>query len=69
MSKKHKLQSALVGLAVILGEAAMAMAARKPEVAPELEDSIGWRPVLYMLVGIALVCVVAFRNARRTHLD
>jgi len=34
-----------------------------------LEPSRPWAPVLYAIVFLAAVCVVAFKHARRTHLD
>jgi len=36
---------------------------------PELDYSPPWLSILYALVGTVAVCVPAFKNAKRTHLD
>ena len=36
---------------------------------PALEDRVPWLAVIYLLVCLAGVCAVAFKNAKRTHLD
>ena len=37
--------------------------------APPLEPSIDWWVLLYFVVGCAGIAVVAFKSAKRTHLD
>jgi hypothetical protein len=37
--------------------------------APQLEPSPPWVAIVYSVVGLAGVAVVAFKNAKRTHLD
>ena len=44
-------------------------AGRDGYIVPKPEPANPWLAVLFMLVGMAGVLVVAFRNARRTHLD
>jgi len=36
---------------------------------PAKKESIPWVAVLYMLVSLAGIAVVAFKHAKRTHLD
>jgi len=36
---------------------------------PDLDYSPPWLSTLYALVATAAICVPAFKNARRTHLD
>jgi len=34
-----------------------------------LESSVDWFAILYALVALAGICVVGFKNSKRTHLD
>ena len=46
--------------------------ARKPKRttgAPEIESSLPWPATGYAFAGLAGICVVGFKNSRRTHLD
>jgi len=36
---------------------------------PTSDYSMAWLTTIYVLVFLAGICVVAFKNARRTHLD
>ena len=36
---------------------------------PQMEQPGTWKVVAVLLVALAAVCVVAFKNAKRTHLD
>ncbi len=36
---------------------------------PELKDEAPWTAILYLVVALAGICIVAFKNSRRTHLD
>ena len=37
--------------------------------APELKTSAPWAAITYTAVAVIAILVVAFKNARRTHLD
>ena len=36
---------------------------------PKTEPKVSWFSILYLVVGLAGICVVAFKSTRRTHLD
>ena len=36
---------------------------------PKPESKVPWAGILYLLVSLAGICAVAFKNPRRTHLD
>ena len=36
---------------------------------PDIQKPAMWKPALVAVVALAAICVVAFKNARRTHLD
>lgn len=63
----------VVGVLASLATPAAAWAARtaksQPSGAPELKASVPIWAILCALVALAGICVVAFKNARRTHLD
>ena len=37
--------------------------------APKLEDKIDWIVILITGLGVVAIAAIAFKNARRTHLD
>ena len=52
------------------GEAvALAAKAKAKAGAPELESSTPFWPILCTVVALLGICVVAFKNAKRSHLD
>ncbi len=63
------------GLAVLIGTATTILAApaaaipAPPPEPPAIEPSTSWLTIAYAAVGVIAICVVAFKNARRTHLD
>ncbi len=63
MSLKHVLPLAL---ACLLPAASAASAASDAAKAPAGEDATPWIAILYSLIGLAGVCVVAFKNAKRS---
>jgi len=46
-----------------------ALAASRSQGPPEIEWSPPWVAILYTIVFLVGICVVAFKNAKRTHLD
>jgi hypothetical protein len=36
---------------------------------PTIESSTPWMAILYSLVAAVAICVLGFKNSRRTHLD
>jgi len=36
---------------------------------PQRDETMPWPAILYTLVATAAVCAVAFKNAKRSHLD
>ena len=63
--------SALLMIAVLAMPAGRVSAARAavPKGAPVVKTSTPWRAVIYSMVALAGICVVAFKDPRRTHLD
>ena len=50
--------------------AAVALAGRADGYeAPEIEAKPPWVAILYVFIALAGICVVGFKNAKRTHLD
>jgi len=71
--KMRGIALALVGFLVSVAWPVAVLAARRSKKArtgvPELESSVpGWA-ILCTLVALAGICVVAFKSAKRTHLD
>lgn len=58
----------LLWIALLAAEPAAALAADGYQ-APAIERSGIWKPVLVIVVAVAAICVLAFKNAKRTHLD
>lgn len=52
-----------------IAEAALRKARGDPFASPLLESSFPTYSVLYLVVGLAGVCMVGFKNSGRTHLD
>lgn len=74
MNVRKRLTALLGVLLCTVGPAAVALAAKgakapKNTGPPELKASVSFWAILCALVALAGVCVVAFKNARRTHLD
>ena len=63
--------SALLMVAVLAISAGRESAAWSagPKGAPAVKASTPWRAVIYSMVALAGICVVAFKDPRRTHLD
>jgi len=58
----------VVVLAIPVGRESAAWSAG-PKGAPAVKASTPWRAVIYSMVALAGICVVAFKDPRRTHLD
>ena len=58
-----------VEAAVLGAGASFAHASADGYLAPPMEPSIDWWVLLYFVVGCAGIAVVAFKSAKRTHLD
>jgi hypothetical protein len=56
------------GVAVLTLSATAGMAADTTKI-PELEGGSTWIAWLFGAVALAGICVVGFKNSRRTHLD
>jgi len=67
-TKLTKLASA-VGLVLPVLFAALAIGAEDIYDAPAMEPAKPWFPIIYTIVFLVALMVVAFKNARRTHLD
>jgi len=61
----------LVILIVLWLSAAPALAKRRKRTtgAPEIESSMPWLATGYAFASLAGICVVGFKNSKRTHLD
>ena len=60
----------LVILVVLWLAAAPAQAKKRKSIgAPELDWSMPWLALGYSVATLAGICVVGFKNSRRTHLD
>jgi len=55
------------GVAAVFAAAGALSAA--PYDPPKIEASVGLISWIYVLVGLAGICTVAFKNSRRTHLN
>jgi len=55
-------------LAALAGPLAAASSA-KPKGAPKIESSLSFWPILCTAVALLGISVVAFKNAKRSHLD
>ena len=68
---RRMIKQTLLSVGMILVAAAEAMAVEADGFAPKanLETSVNWPAILCTAVFLAAVGVVAFKNARRTHLD
>ena len=61
----------LVIVIVVWLLAAPALAGRRKRTtgAPEIESSLSWPAIGYAFAALAGICVVGFKNSKRTHLD
>ncbi|HUT01194.1 MAG TPA: hypothetical protein VM031_01965 [Phycisphaerae bacterium] len=59
----------LVGSLIALAGTLAAAPSAKPKGAPPLEPSLPSWALLATLVALVGICVVAFKNAKRSHLD
>jgi len=58
------------GVSILLAQAAAALATDNAESGGQGEQSTTpWAAILYLLVATAAICVVGFKNSKRTHLD
>jgi hypothetical protein len=58
------------GVSILLAQAATALAADNAESGGEAgQSTTPWAAILYLLVATAAICVVGFKNSKRTHLD
>lgn len=62
-----KTSARLFGIVGALAAPAVALAADNE--AQGLPEGLNWIAVLYSVVFVAAIAVVAFKNAKRTHLD
>ena len=72
--KVFRIFSIAVILSLVVGHASIAEAALQkvhmdPFASPLLESGFPMYAILYLLVGVAGVCMVGFKNSGRTHLD
>jgi hypothetical protein len=58
-----------VGLAILLVGAAAWGQGYDGRSAPMLESKVPWQAVVCTIACLLAVCAIAFKNARRTHLD
>ena len=68
----RRLAQKLLGLAVWavpLVALAARTKSRAADAPPKLDPSVSFWPILVVLVALGGICVVAFKSARRTHLD
>lgn len=56
-------------LTILAATATNSWAATDPHAAPDLEAPAPVLAIVYMLVAAGGVCVVAFKDSKRTHLD
>lgn len=59
----------LVCASAVWAAPAAAPAPAAPPEPPVIEAANSWLTIAYAVVGLVGICVVAFKNARRTHLD
>jgi len=62
----------LVCLLAFGGSSAMAASRdreRVPTEPPKIETSRSWVAVVYSVIALAGICVIAFKNPKRTHVD
>jgi hypothetical protein len=68
MPNMHGLaRTCLAGLALLLPVAPAICQDKYTQ--PALEHKPSWAAVIYTVVALIAICVVAFKHARRTHLD
>ncbi|RPI63417.1 MAG: hypothetical protein EHM48_02475 [Planctomycetaceae bacterium] len=68
--KKLKTLAWMFGIAAVMALPMVAAAADVETASPRPDaDSLNWVAVLYSAVFAAAIAVVAFKNAKRTHLD
>ena len=65
----RKAVAASFGLLAALGGPLAAASSAKPKGAPKLESSLSFWPILCTVIALLGICVVAFKNAKRSHLD
>jgi cytosine/uracil/thiamine/allantoin permease len=56
----------LVAAGVIVFGQSLASGAPKTGQAPIIKESLSWLVILYSLLALAGICVIAFKNPRRT---
>jgi len=60
---------AAVWVFAFCGPALLAQGRRKAPVPPEIKAELPWLAVIYSVVALVGICVVAFKDPKRTHLD
>lgn len=65
---KKILMAAPVLLAVLKTAAAADGGGAAPS-PPQIESSTPWIAILYSLLAAVAICILGFKNSRRTHLD
>jgi len=66
--RRKQIAQACLTAGVPLLTAAVALC-QDPYGSPAREPSRAWYAILFAVVFVAAICVVAFKHARRTHLD
>jgi hypothetical protein len=70
MAGKAFIRAVLALLSVVAAGAETAASAEaSPKQAPEVAYSLPWAVIAYLVVSTVAICAVAFKNAKRTHLD
>ena len=59
----------IVMVLLLLAAPAWAAKRKRRTGAPEVKSSMPWMATGYALAGLAGICVVGFKNSKRTHLD
>ena len=66
---RQRVLAGLLGILAWMGDPLSRVLAASKDEPPELKSSVPLWAVLCSLVALGGICVVAFKNAKRTHLD
>ena len=59
----------LVMTGVLVFGGSTALGAKRSKETPEIKTAMPWMAVVYSVVAFTGICVVAFKNPKRTHSD